>query len=191
LNINYDEIDNDKLNQYEIENIELRKENDSLKREVENVKSEFNELKELLMLNVESMIDRKFKEIEKFIDFTFLPNDDPNDFINFHKIECYYTSLALNKKLDNYNLKKYNSNEDLNKNVLFYGVYREYDMDQIKNHKGNIFIYWDDNDANVNYENRRNNLIDLSKLAKVNICGTNLVEKYFQIVNIKYRKIVF
>ena len=58
-------------------------------------------------------------------------------------------------------------------------------------HKGNIFIYWDDNDANVNYENRRNNLIDLSKLAKVNICGTNLVEKYFQIVNIKYRKIVF
>ena len=74
---------------------------------------------------------------------------------------------------------------------MFYGVYREYDIDQIKNHKGNIYIYWDDNDANVNYENRRNNLINVSKLAKVNICGTNLVEKYFQIVNIKYRKIVF
>lgn len=191
LNINYDEIENDKINQYEIENIELRKENDTLKEEVENVKNQFNELKELLMLNVESMVDRKFKEIEKFIDFTFLPNDDPNDFITFHKIQCYYTSLALNKNLHNYNLNKYNANEDVNKNVLFYGVYRDHDIDQIKNHKGNIFIYWVDNDANVNYENRRNNLINVSKLAKVNICGTNLVEKYFQIVNIKYRKIVF
>merc|ERR1712227_100841 len=32
LNINYDEIDNDKINQYEIGNIELKKENDTLKK---------------------------------------------------------------------------------------------------------------------------------------------------------------
>ena len=191
LNINYDEIENDKISEYEKENINLKKENDRLVNEIISVKNDFNELKELLMLNIESIVDRKFKEIEKFINFKFLHFDDPYDFINFNKIECYGTSLALNKNLDNYNIKKYDPNEDLNKNVLFYGVYRETDINQIKNHKGNIFIYWDDNDANVNYENRRNNLINISKLAKVNICGTNIVEKYLQIVNIKYRKIRF
>ena len=95
------------------------------------------------------------------------------------------------KNLDNYSLKKYDFSEDINKSVLFYGVYRETDINQIKNHKGSIFIYWDDNDANVNYENRRNNLLNISKLAKVNICSTNIVEKYLQIVNIKYKKIRF
>lgn len=191
LNINYDEIDHDKINEYEKENIKLKKENDRLVKDMNSMKNDFNELKELLMLNVESIVDRKFKQIEKFINFKFLHFEDAYDFINFNKIQCYNTSLALNKNLDYYNIKKYDPNEDINKSVLFYGVYRNYDVDLIKNHKGNIFIYWDDNDANVNYENRRNNLINISKLAKVNICGTNIVEKYFQIVNIKYRKIKF
>ena len=75
-----------------------------------------------------------------------------------------------------------NSKNNDNQSILFYGVYRQFDIDLIKNHKGPKFVFWDDNDANINYENRRNTLIEISKLANVNICNTMLVEKYLQIM---------
>ena len=61
----------------------------------------------------------------------------------------------------------------------------------LDNHKGKIFIYWHDNDANINYQNRRDNLLKYSEKAEVNICGTMIVEKYLQILNINYKKLVF
>ena len=75
--------------------------------------------------------------------------------------------------------------------MLFYGVYRPNDILLIKSHKGPKFVYWDDNDANINYSNRRDTLKEISDIADVNLCNTMIVEKYLQIMNIKYKKVKF
>jgi hypothetical protein len=52
-------------------------------------------------------------------------------------------------------------------------------------------VYWDDNDANINYSNRRDTLKEISDIADINLCNTMIVEKYLQIMNINYKKINF
>ena len=78
-----------------------------------------------------------------------------------------------------------------NHSVLFYGVFRSYDIEVIKKHNGPKYVFWYDNDANVNYSNRRDTLKEISEIADVNICNTMLVEKYLQIMNINYKKVEF
>ena len=197
-NISKNNIDNflleDKADKLSKDNNKIIKENSFLKKENEELKQDIMELKEILMEDIENKVIKRFRRIEKFIDYNFKQSEIGMDFINFYKINKCHISPALKINLDKYNLDKYdydNLENNNNQSVLFYGVYRPCDIDIIKNHKGPKFIYWDDNDANINYENRRNNLIEISKLADVNICNTMIVEKYFQIMNIKYKKIRF
>ena len=144
------------------------------------------------MEDIENKVIKRFRRIEKFIDYKFKQSECGNDFIRFYKITKFHVSSALKVNLDKYNLDRYdydNLENNNNHSVLFYGIYRPYDIELIKNHKGPIFVYWDDNDANINYENRRNTLLEISKFADVNICNTMIVEKYLQIMSIKYKKI--
>ena len=192
-NINLDDfILKDKSDKLTIENDKLKKENDKLKKENNEIKLDINELKEIMMENIESLVIKRFKRIEKFIDYSFLHSEDGYDFIKFYKITKVHISSALNSKFDKYdNLQIYDCKNDINEPTLFYGVYRPNDILLIKNHKGPKFVYWDDNDANINYSNRRDTLKEISDIADINLCNTMIVEKYLQIMNINYKKINF
>lgn len=184
----------DKLDKLTKENEKLLSENVKLKSENDEIKIDLKELKELLMEDIENKVIKRFRRVEKFIDYNFKHSEDGIDFINFFKITKYHVSPALNFSFDKYNLEKYdyeNNHNNTNHPTIFYGVYRPYDIQIIKNHIGPKYIYWDDNDANINYVNRRDTLIEISKLADLNICNTMVVEKYLQIMNIKYKKIKF
>jgi len=184
----------DKADKLIKENDKVLKENIILKKENDEIKQDLKELKEILMEDIENKVIKRFRRIEKFIDYKFKQSENGDDFIRFYKISKFHISSALKFDLNKYNINKYdydNPENNNNESVLFYGVYRPYDIELIKNHKGPKFVYWDDNDANINYENRRNNLLEISKLADVNICNTMIVEKYLQIMSIKYKKIKF
>ena len=182
----------DKLDKLIVENNKLKKENEELKKENNEIKLDINELKEIMMENIETLAIKRFKRIEKFIDYSFLHSEDGNDFINFFKITKVHISSALYLNFEKYdNLQNYDDKNDINEPTLFYGVYRPNDIILIKNHKGPKFVYWDDNDANINYSNRRDTLKEISDIADVNICNTMIVEKYLQIMNIKYKKVKF
>lgn len=184
----------DKSDKLTKENDKLLEENVKLKSENQIIKQDIKELKELLMEDIENKVIKRFRRVEKFIDYNFKHSEEGSDFIRFYKISKYHVSPALNIQLNDYNLEKYDyENNDNNKDhpTLFYGVYRPYDIKVIKNHNGPKYVYWDDNDANVNYENRRDTLLEISKIADVNMCNTMVVEKYLQIMNIKYKKVKF
>lgn len=185
----------DKTDKLAIENDKLKKENEELKKENEEIKLDIMELKEVLMENIETLVVKRFKRIEKFIDYSFLHSEDGSDFINYYKITKYHISPALSCNFDKYeNLERYdyeNLENNDNHPILFYGVYRPYDIKVIKEHKGPKYVFWHDNDANINYSNRRDTLKEISEIADVNICNTMVVEKYFQIMNIKYKKVEF
>ena len=166
------------------------------KPKVKVIKPPANEIvkKEILIDDIDNKVVKRFKRIERFIDYKFKNKEIINDFLIFYDIKIIYLSKALHLKknlIQKYNFNNYNNSQDINKPILFYGVYRDYDIEIIKNHKGLKYIYWDDNDANINYENRRANLLELSNLATMNLCGTMIVEKYLQIMNIDYKKIEF
>lgn len=184
----------DKLDKLTKENEKLLSENVKLKSENDEIKIDLKELKELLMEDIENKVIKRFRRVEKFIDYNFKHSEDGLDFINFFKITKYHISPALNFSFDKYNLEKYDyedNNNNTNHPTIFYGVYRPFDVQIIKNHIGPKYVFWDDNDANINYVNRRDTLIEISKLADLNICNTMVVEKYLQIMNIKYKKIKF
>ena len=184
----------DKSDKLTKDNEKIIKEISDLKSENNELKSDIKELKEILMDDIENKVIKRFRRIEKFVDYDFKHSEIGEDFIRFYKITKYHISSALTYDLDKYNLKKYNYDnidDNNNESVLFYGVYRPYDLEIIRNHKGPKFVYWDDNDANINYENRRDSLVEIGKLADVNLCNTMIVEKYLQIMNIKYKKIKF
>ena len=147
------------------------------------------------MENIETLVVKRFKRIEKFIDYSFLHSENGCDFINYYKITKYHISPALSWNFDEYeNLEKYdyqNLENNDNHPTLFYGVYRPYDIKIIKEHKGPKYVFWHDNDANINFSNRRDTLKEISEIADLNICNTMVVEKYLQIMNIKYKKVEF
>lgn len=178
----------EKCDKLQKENEKLKSENDFYKKENKEIKTDIFELRDILLDEKENRVIKRFKRMEKYIDFNFKNFEDEKDFCNYYKITHYYLSPALKgreKKLIELGLK---SSFNLNDNVLFYGMYRDCDLQAVRDHTGKKFIYWDDNDCNVNYENRRNNLMEISKLADFNICGTMIVEKYLQIVDVKYNK---
>ena len=179
----------DKLDKLSKENDKMKKELDQLKKEKQEIDQDFKELKDVLFEDVENKVVKNFKKIDKFFNYKFKTNDDPFDFIRFHKITNVHISpsLAKSTNLDKYNLKEYENNT----NTLFYGVFRQWDYDLIDKHNGKKFIFWYDNDANINYENRRDALLKYSEMADVNITGSMIVEKYMQILNVKYNKIIF
>ena len=184
----------DKTDKLVKENETLVKENENLKKENNEIKEDILELKELLMANIENLVVKRFKKVEKFVTYNFLHSEDGSDFIKFYNIEKIHVSPALFDEKMDYNLEFYDY-DDLEKNhnqaVLFYGVYRPFDLEVIRNHNGPKFVYWDDNDANINYTNRRDNLKEISNMVTINICNTMVVEKYLQIMNIKYKKVNF
>jgi hypothetical protein len=173
----------------------LKKENEQLKKENNEIKLDIIELKEVLMENIETLVIKRFKRVEKFIDYSFLHSEDGHDFIKFHKITKFHVSPALSFTFDDYeNIEKYdyeNLENNNNHPTLFFGVYRPYDIKVIKEHVGPKYVFWHDNDANINYTNRRDILKEISEIADVNICNTMIVEKYLQIMNIKYKKVEF
>ena len=184
----------DKTDKLINENEKLNKEILELKKQNQELKIDVTELKEILIDDIDNKVVKRFKRIERFIDYKFKNKEIINDFLIFYDIKIIYLSKALHLKknlIQKYNFNNYNNSQDINKPILFYGVYRDYDIEIIKNHKGLKYIYWDDNDANINYENRRANLLELSNLATMNLCGTMIVEKYLQIMNIDYKKIEF
>ena len=179
----------DKLDNFTKENEKMKAELKQLKDEKEDIELDFEELKEILYENVEDKVLKNFKRVEKFFNYKFKTNENVNDFLRENNITHINISPALSNSinLDQYNLKSYENGN----NTLFYGIYRDYDFNLLDNHKGKIFIYWHDNDANINYQNRRDNLLKYSEKAEVNICGSMIVEKYLQILNINYKKLVF
>ena len=184
----------DKTDKLTKENEELKLENEELKNKNEDIKVDILELKEILMDNIDNLVIKRFKQIEKFLDYEFLHSENGHDFINFYNITKVHISPALSKSFDEYKLDKYDYNNlenNDNHSVLFYGVFRSYDIEVIKKHNGPKYVFWYDNDANVNYSNRRDTLKEISEIADVNICNTMLVEKYLQIMNINYKKVEF
>tara|TARA_B100000886_G_scaffold64438_1_gene40254 strand:+ start:2706 stop:5375 length:2670 start_codon:yes stop_codon:yes gene_type:complete len=179
----------DKLDNFAKENEKMKAELKQLKDEKEDIELDFEELKEILYENAEEKVLKNFKRIEKFFNYKFKTNENVSDFLRENNITHINISPALSNSinLDQYNLKSYENGN----NTLFYGIYRDYDFNLLDNHKGKIFIYWHDNDANINYQNRRDNLLKYSEKAEVNICGSMIVEKYLQILNINYKKLVF
>ena len=185
----------DKTDKLSVENEKLEKENEELKKENEDIKLDIMELKEILMENIETLVIKRFKRVEKFIDYSFLHSENGYDFVKYHKITRVHVSPALSCNFSKYeNMEKYdydNLENNNNQPTLFFGVYRPYDIKVIKQHKGPKYVFWHDNDANINYSNRRDTLKEISEIADVNICNTMIVEKYLQIMNIKYKKIDF
>ena len=74
------------------------------------------------------------------------------DFIKIHDIKQVFISKSLNNhnNLFNNNFKYVQKNYS----TLFYGIYRDHEINYIDNHTGDIYIYWHDNDCNYNYKSR-------------------------------------
>lgn len=69
--------------------------------------------------------------------------------------------------------------EDDMENTLFWGVYRDLDIELIKNHEGKIWIYWHDNDCNPNYENRKQNVYNIIDYdIEGHLCNSKTTEQY-------------
>ncbi len=178
----------DKVSNLSKENEKIKKELNEIKIKKEEIEFDFKDLKEILFEDIEGKVLKRFKRIEKFFNYKFKTNDNAEDFIRENKITHINISPALLNTVNfDYNLKDYENNT----NTLFYGVFRDSDLKLLDNHIGKKFIFWYDNDANINYENRRNTLKKYSEKADVNICGSMVVEKYLQIMNIDYIKINF
>jgi glycosyltransferase involved in cell wall biosynthesis len=76
------------------------------------------------------------------------------DFIKIHDIK----QIFISKSLNNHNniFKNKHKYKQISASTLFYGVYREQEINFINKHKGDIYIYWHDNDCNPNYNSRCN-----------------------------------
>jgi GR25 family glycosyltransferase involved in LPS biosynthesis len=90
-------------------------------------------------------------------------------------------------------LKNLNVNYN-NKNAptLFYGLYRNIDIETIEKHEGSIYILWYDNDCNPNYKTR---VINVKRVTKINIiqhlCYYDKTSNYLNELNIDHIIIEF
>ena len=192
------EITNDEINLLKeekdilyFENIKLKKELNELKEKNLSLNEDLDDLKEILKEEPDK-IAKKFNKVQKFINFKFKSPQLLEDYININEISHLYISIPLKNNdinFEKYNLKIYDD-KYINENILFYGLYRDYDYEVFDKIEGKKFIIWHGNDANINYSNRKNNLIKFSNKAEINFCDTIEVEKYFQIMDLEYVKII-
>ena len=94
-----------------------------------------------------------------------------NNFTDLYKQSVFSTGVSMfkNRAFKKYNLKEYN---DICKPCLFFGMYNNEDLTQIKNHKGLRIIIWCGEDANpininssatIDEIKKLNNIIHISK----------------------------
>lgn len=74
--------------------------------------------------------------------------------------------------------------------TLFYGMYRDNDIEAITNHKGVCYILWHDNDCNPEHKSRINNVEKIKKLyVKEHICYYNKTSLYLDKLEILHHNI--
>ena len=106
---------------------------------------------DVILKNNKTFLYNKFIAKNTFIYYSSVYNKfTVQDFIKIYDIQQINISSSLN------NHSKYFNNILYNKSVstLFYGVYREADVQKILKHTGYIYIYWHDNDCNPSYSTR-------------------------------------
>ena len=192
------EITNDEINLLKeekdklyYENIKLKNELSELKKQNLSLNEDLDDLKDILK-DEPDKVAKKFNKVQKFINFKFKSPQLLQDYININEISYLYISIPLKNNdvnFEKYNLKIFDDKYN-NENILFYGLYRDYDYEVFNKIEGKKFIIWHGNDANINYSNRKNNLIKFSNKAEINFCDTIEVEKYFQIMDLEYVKII-
>ena len=80
--------------------------------------------------------------------------------------------------------------DNVNDPTLFYGMYRESDINTLINHKGDAYILWHDNDCNPNYKSRINNVNNITKLhIKEHICYNETTSQYLNKLNVFHTNI--
>ena len=109
--------------------------------------------KKLYLLR-ETTIVKKFKSIniEFFRDISnLIIKDHVNPFLNVSQVKISKSlHLFSDRFKKNFNLKEYN---DKFKPCLFFGIYREEDLEALKNHEGIKYIIWGGSDINIKLEN--------------------------------------
>ena len=106
------------------------------------------------------------------------------DFIKIHDIKQVYISNSLNNhKYIFPNNFKY---KQRNLPTLFYGIYREEEINFIAKHTGDLYIYWHDNDCNPDYRSRRDQVKKITSMPniKYNICNKSKTYKYLTFLKI-------
>ena len=90
-----------------------------------------------------------------------------NDFILKNNIKQIHISDGISNHKDTYfqNIK-YFDYENEYENTLFWGMYRDLDIELVKSHEGKIWVYWHDNDCNPNYYHRLNTVREILNYKK-------------------------
>jgi len=140
---------------------------------------------DVILKNNKTFLYNKFIAKNTFIYYSSVYNKfTVQDFIKIYDIQQINISSSLN------NHSKYFNNILYNKSVstLFYGVYREADVQKILKHTGYIYIYWHDNDCNPSYKTRRNIVQKIKKKNNIicHICNNEQTSKYLNENNVKH-----
>ena len=86
-------------------------------------------------------------------------------------------------KIINMNDYKY---MNLNKNTLFWGMYREIDLERLSKHTGKKWIYWHNDDCNPSYENRKHKVIMTKNMnIECHFSDKSIVYDYLKQMDIK------
>ena len=117
------------------------------------------------------------------------------DYLNYNNISQVYISPALDdfKKFfiskNVTNIKLYNDTVDINLDTLFFGVYRDIDIANIRKHKiGKIYILWYDNDCNPQYFTRKKNVRNIIRNRNIiHLTHCDLTSKYLDHFKIKHK----
>jgi len=131
--------------------------------------------------------NEKTINVQSNINYSSLDN-----IIEFYDIkQIYVSSSLLNHK--NGLLNKYNTSYKKTKvSTLFWGMYSHEDISHCIEHPGAKFIYWHDNDANIKYKSRIQNILNLRKVDVVlNLCTKLDVYKNLLICGINSKIINF
>ena len=89
-----------------------------------------------------------------------------NNFTDLYKQSVFSTGVSMfkNRAFKKYNLKEY---YDKDKPCLFFGMYNNKDLTQIKNHKGLRIIIWCGEDANPMNANSSTTIDEIKKLNNI------------------------
>jgi hypothetical protein len=133
-----------------------------------------------------------YRDSDNYIDFTeYLKNNGNNSDLSYYyinDISSYYISERLCHTMS-IRLPIYNSIIDIDKTVLFVGIYNDMDYKYLSNHRGNIYLVWtyDEYDMMLDkYKNYMNNINTLN-IYKLLTTNTNLFPnlEYFEYLNTK------
>jgi len=122
--------------------------------------------------------------------------------LNFKPINLYnlgsflennkITQISVSKSIDYPNIDKTQIKDYkyVNTNTLFYGMYNMEDYVKFKDHNSNKWVLWVGNDANINYENRKQIMSGVSKLCgEGNLAANNDIESNFEKLNLQNQNI--